>query len=30
MQNREYAEEELEDQQFPEQRDKIWIQNKLE
>jgi hypothetical protein len=30
QQNREYAEEELGDQQFPEQRGKIWIQNKLE
>jgi hypothetical protein len=29
-QNREYTEEELGDQQFPEQRGKIWIQNKLE
>jgi hypothetical protein len=28
-QNGEYAEEELGDQQFPEQRGKIWIQNKL-
>jgi hypothetical protein len=27
--NSEYAEEELGDQQFPEQRGKIWIQNKL-
>jgi hypothetical protein len=29
-QNREYAEEDLWDQQFPERRGKIWIQNKLE
>jgi hypothetical protein len=29
-QNGEYAEKELGDQQFPEQRGNIWIQNKLE